>query len=226
MSESDLVPAELSKLLGLFVHDLRNPAATLGANIDFLREVGVEDPDAKEAVDDMVLALEDLKRGLTQLAWIARWIGGQPAVALEPGDLCRLLPPLMGGQPGIEATLDLGGLASAPVPGAPAVAKMVELLLANAKHHLRRGVASVTLRQAEGGLVLEFVDGGVAIAEELRGDVFTLGGQGRVKSRPDGRYGRFAGLLALRVLADAIGARLEATGQDGAATVRIHLAGG
>ena len=71
MSKPDSINAEaLGEALGLLVHDLRNPAATISANVDFLQEVGLEDTDSREAVQDVKLAVGELRRGLDMIAWI------------------------------------------------------------------------------------------------------------------------------------------------------------
>jgi hypothetical protein len=64
-------PAQLEWLFGLIVHDLRNPAATLSANLGFVRD-GMGDPtlpqsELQEAIADSEQALGDLMRGLDQL---------------------------------------------------------------------------------------------------------------------------------------------------------------
>ena len=46
-------PDEWGQVLGLLVHDLRNPAATITANVDFLQEVGLDDTDSVEALQDV-----------------------------------------------------------------------------------------------------------------------------------------------------------------------------
>ena len=79
MSKPDAIdPEEMGQALGLLVHDLRNPAATISANVDFLQEVGLVDTDSIEALQDVKLAVGELRRGLDMLAWVSRWLSGQP----------------------------------------------------------------------------------------------------------------------------------------------------
>ena len=87
----EISPATLESLFGLIVHDLRNPAATLGANIGFVREV-MDDPsvppqELNEALSDAQQALTDLMRGLDQLAWIGRWANDRVAASPAVVDL-------------------------------------------------------------------------------------------------------------------------------------------
>ena len=62
MAKPDAINAdEMGHALGLLVHDLRNPAATITANADFLQEVGMDDTDSVEALQDVKLAVGDRK---------------------------------------------------------------------------------------------------------------------------------------------------------------------
>jgi len=209
----------LSDLFALVVHDLRNPIATISANLSFVREgAGADDSELVEALDDVGEALAQLIRDIEQLEWIGRWLGGRPAVAGRPEDARR----------SIEAAMRCIGeevevaLPDAPVlvaSAGPPLAQLVELLVRNALQH---GRAGVVVRLSTGG-VIEVQDHGRCVGESLRDRVFTMAGQQVIKGRSDGRYSRGAGLLAARALADALGAELEADGEDGAAIFRVRL---
>ena len=86
----------LESLFGLIVHDLRNPAATLAANLGFVREV-VDDPTVPrsrrliEALSDSQQALLDLMRGLDQLSWIGRWFNDHQPLPWRGQDLRTVL---------------------------------------------------------------------------------------------------------------------------------------
>lgn len=216
MSESDNDP-EMGELLGLVVHDLRNPVATISANVSFIREVATfEDEDVNEALEDVEDALQRLTLGLEQLGWVGRWVSGRPAIGPSPGDAREAIQQVL-------RRVDFhvaSELPDAPVEveaaGSPLV-RLVELLVRNAKRH---GTPRVRLTH-EG--VIEIVDDGTAVGEDIRDKLFTLEGQREIKNRADGRYERVIGLLGARTLADAVGARLEVDGTDGAAVFRIKL---
>jgi K+-sensing histidine kinase KdpD len=216
---------ELGKLLGLIVHDLRNPAATIGANVAFIREVTSEagdDDDLGEAMTDVEQALGDLMRGLEQVAWIGRWLSRAPASQVADGDVGRALSSLA--SPGEGVTLEIT-LPDAPLEarGGATVAKLVEVLAANTTQHARGGTLAISARREGDEIIVDLVDGGVAIGEDIRERCFSLAGQHELKSRKDGRYGRVAALFAAAILADTLGARLEAGGRDGEALFRIRL---
>jgi len=219
---SELRREDVGRLLGLLVHDLRNPAATFGANIEFLTEVGVDDADtdAREALEDLGLALDEMKRGLELVSFVGRWLLGEPALLGGDGDLVRALPPLAAELSDFEVVYELpeGPLR---VAGAAAVVECIRIFLSNAKHHARRGGAVLRAELRGDDVVVECVDKGSALPEALRDDATTVVGQGRIKSNAKGRYARFAGLLAAHAVCESVGARIEFGGEDGAAIFRV-----
>lgn len=221
MSREEEEEARIGELLALVVHDLRSPLATSAANISFARDAGAaQSSDVREALDDAAGALADLARGLDQLGWMGRWISGKAAAPGSPGDARASVEEALrrvGGQ-GDRAELPEGPV-QVKVAGEP-LTRLVEIFVRNARKHSQ---GAVTIRLGLDG-VLEVEDSGRSVGADLRGQVFTLAGQQQLKGRLDGRYEWMAGLLAARALADGMGARLEAAGEDGAAVFRIHLA--
>ena len=208
----EIKPAELESLVGMIVHDLRNPAATMGANISFVREV-IEDPDFDrteigEALADAQQALHDLTRGLDQLAWIGRWANGAPAanVAIEP---------LRDTFARVQARVRYGSLELTPPPdelevrGGEALERLLELLVANGHQHAPRRTVRLSANRQGEHVHIDVEDEGKPLASELRERAFTLEGQAAVKGRSEGRYSRVAGLFVAAVLAQTLGARLE-----------------
>ncbi|NOY91296.1 MAG: sensor histidine kinase [Deltaproteobacteria bacterium] len=218
---SDLHPEDVGRLMGLLVHDLRNPAATFGANIEFLMEAGSDDPDAREALEDLGLALAEVKRGLDLMSYIGRWLIGEPALMGGDGDLALVLPPLAQELSGFQVELELPEATPLRVLGASAVAEVLRIFLANSKHHVRHEGALLRARVEGEQIIVECVDRGPAMPAELRDAASTLAGQGTIKARPSGRYSRFAGLLAAHAIAESVGARVEYGGEDGAAIFRV-----
>ncbi|MEM6963009.1 MAG: ATP-binding protein [Myxococcota bacterium] len=225
MSES--LSSEVGRLVGLIVHDLRNPAATLGANVEFLRDVGTPPPedaveDIREALDDMRSAVVDLMRGFEQVSWLARWIAGEAPTLRSDAEVA----PAVAG-----ATSKFGMLrlrveslpAGLRAKGGGALPKLLEILLANSERHARHGEVIVRAYRDAAHIVVEVQDEGRSVGEDLRATVFELEAQQVIKTRPDGRYGRVAGLFAAKIVADAIGASLEADGADGSCIFRIRL---
>lgn len=222
MSDDDRAPPDpaLAEFLALIVHDLRNPIATISANISYLRDVSSDDddPEIESVLDDVQGALTELTRGLEHVGWIGAWIGDSPPVGVRAGDARDAVR---------EAVTAVGGPIATTLPDEPVwvdaggtpLSKVVELFLRNATRHGRAGVSL----SPDG--VIEVYDDGPAIGPDLRERVFSMAGQRHVKTRRDGRYERVVGLLAARALAETLGLRVEADGEDGAAVFRIRLRG-
>jgi K+-sensing histidine kinase KdpD len=214
---------QMGNVLGLLVHDLRNPAATITANADFLQEVGLVDTDAVEALEDVKLAVGELSRGLDMLAWISRWFTGQVPLEAANGDAGMFLERLERADTPVPVTVELAEGDQLYAQGAQVAVEVVDLLLHNTRANVADPRATVRLYAQAGHVVIEVQDEGEAIAPELRPLAFTLEGQNASKGRLDGRYSRFAGLFAAAVVLDGVGGTIEADGERGAAIFRIFL---
>ena len=214
--------AAVAELIDLIVHDLRNPVATVGANLSFVHDAirADGDPELREAFDDMTVALSELMQGLEQLSTIGRVLGGRRAAEPSMCDLERCVSVALVnlGLP-VERVCEGTG----EVLGGPPLARLVTLLVRNAALHGRGTPIVVRTAIAAGLALLEVCDGGPAIAADLRVVAFDLAGQHRLKARVDGRYSKNAGLPAAAALAGAIGGTLCAGGEDGAAVFRLEL---
>lgn len=216
---------DIGHVLGLLVHDLRNPAATISANVDFLQEVGVADDDSVEALKDMKLGVGELRRGLDMLAWISRWLTGQVPLEAANGDVGMFLERLERGDTAVPVTVDVARDDQLHAHGAQVAVEVVDLLLQNTLANVVDPRAAIRVYQQGGRVVIEVQDAGEAIAPELRQAAFTLEGQKALKGRLDGRYSRFVGLFAAAVVLDGVGGTIEADGEKGAAIFRVFLRG-
>lgn len=214
---------ELGHALGLVVHDLRNPAATISANVDFLQEVGVADTDSVEALQDLKLAVGELRRGLDLLAWISRWLTGEVPLEAANGDVGVFVERLNRADTPVPVKLEIAAGDRLYARGAQVAVEVVDLLLRNTRAYLADPSATIRVYRQEDQVVIEVQDAGHAIAPELRKMAFTLEGQKALKGRLDGRYSRFIGLFAAAVVLDGIGGSIEADGEVGAAIFRIRL---
>ncbi|MGB5812525.1 MAG: hypothetical protein WBG86_18465 [Polyangiales bacterium] len=224
MVKPDAIDAdELGQALGLIVHDLRNPAATITANVDFLKEVGLPDADSADALQDLKLAVGELRRGLDLVAWISRWLTGHIPLEATNGDVGVFIQRLEreGTPVPIEVHIDTTGQLYAQ--GAQVAFEVADLLLHNTAAYVLDPSARIRVFEADSHVVIEVEDQGEAIAPELRDSAFTLEGQKNLKGRLDGRYSRFIGLFAAAVVLDGVGGTIEADGEKGAAVFRIRL---
>jgi K+-sensing histidine kinase KdpD len=216
---------ELGHALGLLVHDLRNPAATITANVDFLQEVGLDDTDCEDALEDVKLAVGELRRGLDMMAWISRWLTGQVALEAANGDAGVFLERLERAETPVPVTMEIDASGQLYARGAQVAVEVVDLLLHNTRANVSDPRAVVRVYQDGGRVAIEVEDAGQALALELRDTAFKLEGQRALKGRLDGRYSRFVGLFAAAVVLDGVGGTIEADGEDGAAIFRILLRG-
>lgn len=219
----------LGDVFALVVHDLRNPTATISANLAFVREVLGSTPDemssvdVQEALDDAAIALRDLMRGLEQFSAIARWIAGEDVVPKTPGDAGAEVRGFINRHVGSAVEHDLSDEPMPIVGAGGAVARILDMLVANSLQHAPNKPIKISAMPKNGHVVIEVHDGGAAIAPELRGAAFTFEGQSLLKGRSDGRYGRVVGLFAAAAIAQAIGAKLEPDGAAGAAIFRLTI---
>ena len=224
MAEQDA--ETLGAALGLVVHDLRNPAAALHANMSFVREVA-EDPSVDpgeivEALDDCQQAMRDLMRGLDQLSSIGRWLSGQPLTAAKACDVDETLRSVRDALP--QARIELTELGTPTrVNGGEGLTRLLEILVANAAQHSPSKPIRLSAELADGKVHLRVRDGGRAVPEEMREEALTLEGQLASKKRNGGRYGRVLGLFVAKLLADSLCAELQLEGEDGDAQFRLTL---
>lgn len=222
---NELDADDMGHVLGLLVHDLRNPAATISANVDFLQEVGMAGDDSVEALQDVRLAMGELRRGLDLLAWISLWLTGQVALEAANGDVGMFLERLERADTPVPVTVEIARDGQLYAHGAQVAVEVVELLLHNTRANVSEPSATVRVYQDGSRVAIEVQDAGEAIAPELREGAFTLQGQKALKGRLDGRYSRFVGLFAAAVLLDGVGGTIEADGEKGAAVFRVFLRG-
>ena len=226
MSKPETIDAdEMGHALGLLVHDLRNPAATITANVDFLQEVGLDDTDSVEALQDVKLAVRELRRGLDMLAWISRWLTGQVPLEGANGDAGVFLQRLEREDTPVPVKVEIATGDQLYAQGAHVAQEVVELLLHNTLANVADPTAVIRVFQRGDRVVIELEDAGEAIAPDLREHAFTLEGQKALKGRSDGRYARFIGLFAAAIVLDGVGGLIEADGESGAAVFRIILRG-
>ena len=222
----EITPAVLESLFGLIVHDLRNPAATLGANIGFVREV-MDDPsvppqELNEALSDAQQALTDLMRGLDQLAWIGRWANDKVAPSPATCDLRSVFE-------STKRRIKYGAVEFVTpseemrVRGGEAIERLIDLLVANSHQHAPQKTVRVQAVREGDRAVIEIEDEGRPIGSEVRKLAFSLEGQVSLKGRAEARYGRVAGLFVATILAQAAGARIEPIERGGKNVFRVLL---
>ncbi len=221
---TDPTARELGRLLGLIVHDLRNPASAVFTNIEHARGAldGTASPDVVESVDDSRVALRDLLLGLEQLGCVGAWLRGESLAEGGPDDVVAAVRGVSTPR-SRELLLELPGEPVRVSGAGAAVRTLVEILVQGAAWHSRRGPIRVSVYTRRGQAMIEVVDAGPALAADLRSVAFTLEGQHDLKGRGDGRYVRGVGLFAAKLLAEALGGTISAGGGPTEAIFRVAL---
>jgi len=222
----------MGDILSVIVHDLRNPTATLRANIYFIHEVldstgqnALSDEDwleVKEALEDSEIAMNDLTQGLEQFAWIAQWFSNKVVIKANDSDLIAELNGFIKQNRQMQIGLQApeGPLL---IKGGSALPKLLNTLISNSVQHALSKSVQFVVENHDNEIVLEIRDDGPALAEELRDKAFTLEGQLVLREQKNGRYGRVLGLFAARTFADAIGVKLETEEREGMAVFRLRF---
>jgi signal transduction histidine kinase len=225
----EATPAQLEWLFGLIVHDLRNPAATLAANLGFVRD-GLGDPtlpqsELLEALSDSQQALGNLMLGLDQLSWIGRWFN-------ERGTHPKVVQDLRQVFERTQARIKFGMVEfRAPehelrVVAGEALERLLELLISNGHQHAHGKTVHVSALSEAGQIVVELSDEGKALSPDFKEKAFTMDGQLEIKGRADGRYGRVLGLFAAGILAQSLGIQIVSEERQGRNVFRLLLQAG
>lgn len=211
MSEMNSV----GQMLALLVHDLRNPAATLTANVDFLEEVVTGDTDAQEALDDLRTALRELRDGLTRVSWIAGGMLERADPHARDGDVAVAIRHRYP-----YATTEGDNFKAR---GGMSIAEVVAVFVENGFRHDRGKPPALHIVDEGEGVLIRIDSAGEPIDLALREAAFTLAGQDAIKGRAGGRYARFCGLLAARSFVESLGGTVTAGEHEGRDRTEIHL---
>ncbi len=214
-SESDLIGG----LLGLIVHDLRNPLSALHSNASFLQSTrDVAGPDAKEALEDVYASCEALGHIIDNMELMALALRGERRFEQTSFTVRELISDALSRSRSLAASysvrIELTPSADADTKlttSREMLGRALGNLIKNGVQHSQDGVPVRVSAQLEGARVVVLVeDGGAPVAAEFRDKVFTAEGQVTAKGSLGARYSRGVGLYAARLAADAAGAQVRA----------------
>ncbi len=197
---------DVGAMLRMIVHDVRNPIATLLANLEVLSSIDPDDPEVPEILDDLRTATKELDDGMRALGWLGRWLSGTPTSEPGVGDVVAA----------VRATV------SVPVesPSGPLMAKgggaageIASVLVASAMRYGRS--ALVRIEDHDEGVIVSVSDPGTPVEAADRKALFDLRGQLRLKQASRARYARFLGLPAIAAAVADLGGSAWADDADG-----------
>lgn len=207
--------SDVGKMLAMLVHDLRNPTATLTANVDFLAEIDVQDPDGKEALDDLKTALQDIKAGLTRVSWIADGLLERGDAMSRDGDVGVAIQ-----QRYPSARLEGDNHLA---KGGATFADVVAIFVESAERHDRRSSPEIVVIDEGDEVVVRIDAHGDPLRPEFKELAFTLEGQDVIKSKAGGRYARYCGLLAASSYVKGLGGSITPSDFEGRARTELRL---
>ena len=213
--ESDLVGG----LLGLIVHDLRNPLSALHSNASFLQSSrDVASPDAKEALEDVSASCEALGHIIDNVELLALALRGERRFEQNSFTARELIADVLSRSRSLVASYAVR-VEFAPSPDADVklatsremLGRALGNLVKNGIQHAQDGIpVRVSVRLEGPRVVLLVEDGGAPVAADLRDKAFTAEGQVSSKGSVGARYSRGVGLYAARLAAEAAGAQVRA----------------
>ncbi|HEY4157775.1 MAG TPA: ATP-binding protein [Polyangiaceae bacterium] len=217
MAEEPLAPELIGGLLGLVVHDLRNPLSALHSNASFLRSAQEKaSPDAQEALEDVAASCEALGHVIDNLEILALSLRTEDRFDKNYFTLVELVTEAVNRSRSLAVSygvridweppsdLDVKLTTSRDMLG-----RALGNLIKNAIQHAHEGPVRVSLRLDGESAIVRVEDQGMPISAELTEQAFTAAGQLSAKNAIGGRYSRGLGLFAARVAASSARATIR-----------------
>jgi signal transduction histidine kinase len=211
-------------LLGLIVHDLRNPLSALHSNASFLQSVrDVTSPDAKEALEDVSASCEALGHIIDNVELLALSLRGDKRFEQNSFSVRELIADALSRSKSL-ATSYAVRVEFTPSPAADVrlatsremLGRALGNLIKNGIQHAQDGSPVRVSAHIEGPRVVLLVeDGGAPVAADFHDKAFTAEGQVSAKGLVGARYSRGIGLFAARLAAEAAGAQVRSVPAPG-----------
>jgi signal transduction histidine kinase len=221
-----LDPKDLSEVLALLAHDLRNPLSALLTNVNFLRTCPIPQ-DGLEVLSDASICCTMLGQFVTNLDVISRSL-------VDSAATCRPVPASKVASEGVgrlssQARAQGIKLRLAAESEGPNiwvdprwVGRALDNLLANSLQYAPPGSpVTVELATRDQVGVITILDDGPVVPPDLRGWCLSMKAQSDAKQRFDARYGRGLGLYCAAQAAQIGGARVTVGERAGGAMFEI-----
>jgi signal transduction histidine kinase len=213
--ESELVGG----LLGLIVHDLRNPLSALHSNASFLQTArDTTGEDAREALEDVSASCEALGHIIDNVELLSLALRGERRFEQNLFTVRDLVADSLARSRSLAVSygvrVEFTPTADADVKLATSremLGRALGNLIKNGIQHAQDGLpVRVSVRAESSRVVLLVEDGGAPVAGEFQDKAFTAEGQVFTKGQVGARYSRGIGLYAARLAAEASGAEVSA----------------
>jgi sigma-B regulation protein RsbU (phosphoserine phosphatase) len=223
-------PVLLSQLLGLLVHDLRNPLAGLKCNATLLEDGATPSGILEGVVEDIEVSCTMLGHLLDNAELLARELGGAPPVQLTDVSVGDVVARVVQELSAVAKSHGTTIVVASDIPHSLHVLSQRELLtrtllnyLYNAIQHGAVGPVRVSLRTTDSTVTISVLDRGEPISPELREVVFTAPGQVKSRGQDHGRYSRGLGLFIARSAGQRAGGSVRACVEGGENALEIEL---
>lgn len=217
---SDRLDSELvGGLLGLIVHDLRNPLSALHSNASFLQSSReATSDDAKEALEDVSASCEALGHIIDNVELLSLALRGERRFEQNSFTVRDLITDSLSRSRSLAVSYGVR-LEFTPTPEADLklatsremLGRALGNLIKNGIQHAQDGVpVRISARSEASRVVVLVEDGGARVSDEYEEKAFTAQGQVTAKGQIGARYSRGIGLYAARLAAEASGAEVRA----------------
>lgn len=222
----------LSQLLGLLVHDLRNPLAGLKCNATLLEDTSASaTPMMDGIVEDIGVSCTMLGHLLDNAELLARELSGTYRVELARIGLAeivdRVVRELRDVAKSHGTTVVIEGEIAPDLCVVSHRDLLARALLNFAYNGIQHGAGTPVrfiVRKAGARVVVSVEDDGMPIAPELHEVIFTREGQVKGRSQEQGRYSRGLGLYIAAVAAKLAGGKPRATATLTGNALQLDLA--
>jgi signal transduction histidine kinase len=218
--ESELI----GQLIALVAHDLRNPLSALHSNVSFVaNSTDVSDPERQEALEDAGVSCEALAHIIDNVDIVSQYLLGRRQVSRIRISAAGVVSEVVGRceriarSHGVQLHVPRDTLATDIYvrSNREMLSRSLGNLVCNSIQHSGGGTIRVLLGVDKLDCQITVSDAGAPVVQNLRQSAFTAQGQVAAKSTGGGRYSRGLGLFVATVAAEAAGAQVLATEENG-----------
>ncbi|MBN2804307.1 MAG: HAMP domain-containing histidine kinase [Deltaproteobacteria bacterium] len=204
-----------SDITKMYVHDFKNPASAISANLSFLEAV-VEDEDALEAITDSAIAIKSMMRMFDNFLNISKLESGE-SCPLEKVDVTDFINASVNNvrkmyammEPALEVNLNFTDV-QASWPVSYAAMAIENLCLVSLQNTSSSGIVELGASIHNNNIHITIRDNGIPIASEYLEKSFDRTFQTVAKTDKHARYGRAMAMYAIKLVAQYMNGSVKA----------------